>query len=76
MARFTRRNYMDATGYKAALATRERATREFQQFLELWCPAAKQQDLDKIVRELIYAHQQTVSYQTDHDVDAQDIHVY
>ena len=67
---------MEEKGYKVALDKRERATRDFQEFLELWCPAAKQQELDRLVRELIYCHQQTVSYQTDHEVDAQDIRVY
>jgi hypothetical protein len=76
MRRFIRMFANDEQGYKRILEQRDAATKELNQFYKIWVAPAKQDELHALIRKLVYTHQQTVSYQTEHDVDEGDIETY
>jgi predicted thioredoxin/glutaredoxin len=77
MRRFTRRNYVnDEAGYRNVLTQRIQARKDWEKFVKEWMPKALQKEAQNLVNQLIYCHQQTVSYQTEHEVPEHEIEVY
>lgn len=77
MRKFTRRTYAnDKIGYDTLIQQRDAARHNLEYFVKQWIAPAKQKKADELIRELVYTHQQTVSYQTEHEVDERDIDIY
>lgn len=77
MRRFTRRNSInDQASYRTVLKQRTQARQDWEKFIKEWIAPAKQSEAQKLVGALIYCHQQTVSYQTEHDVEEYEVETY
>lgn len=62
--------------YKKVVKQRDETTDELKKFVKQQVAPAQQKPLMDLIRQLVYAHQQTVWWQTTHDVDEGDIDTY
>lgn len=78
MRRFTGRIQWlnNEAAYKTVVEQRDETTRALKQFVDQQVAPAQQKPLMDLVRRLVYTHQQTVWWQTEHEVEERDIDVY
>lgn len=62
--------------YKKVLAQRDKAEEEWKELLDKYVAPAHRDEIDALHRRLIYTHQQTVWWQTEHEVEDKDIRTY